>query len=366
MTIGCTIAIFGWLLGIIIYGLAQTFIMKRLITEQKHVNVETASTIILRSLLYFSRLHLDVNFSPSSTPSLMKSSHLPQLSNFVMEASHLPQLSNSCDLVTTEHILSGRIPKIIHITDKDTSSIRFANDWTEMNPEFKLCTYDDNQAWEVITKTFPDFIPLRNELLPVEIADIFRYAVLYFIGGIYIDSDVRPLKPISEWLPHYHHDWTDVDFVFGMEFPEKGERGYQFEQWCIISSKGNSFFPRLMKNILSAVNELSKDKWHIEDRTGPHIWTDTLMSFFNDSEVSLGMVDDWPMSLPAPHLVEDNGQTVEFESMKITILPYRAFSWNMHHKTWMKLDKRNRIKDERLIEHWFSNSWRKKQHGRLV
>jgi mannosyltransferase OCH1-like enzyme len=43
---------------------------------------------------------------------------------------------------------------------------------------------------------------IRNFPKGVMKADFWRYAVLYFYGGVYTDIDTDPYKSIRDW-PHY-------------------------------------------------------------------------------------------------------------------------------------------------------------------
>ena len=40
----------------------------------------------------------------------------------------------------------------------------------------------------------------RSRLTPIQRADVFRYAVVFFFGGFYADIDVICLRPIEEWV----------------------------------------------------------------------------------------------------------------------------------------------------------------------
>ena len=48
-----------------------------------------------------------------------------------------------------------------------------------------------------------DFDLYESSLKPVEKADIFRYAIIYMKGGLYVDIDVTPIAPFNAWLPLY-------------------------------------------------------------------------------------------------------------------------------------------------------------------
>lgn len=41
-------------------------------------------------------------------------------------------------------------------------------------------------------------------LTPVEQADVWRYLVLLFCGGVYVDTDVQCVTPFSQWQAALH------------------------------------------------------------------------------------------------------------------------------------------------------------------
>ena len=63
------------------------------------------------------------------------------------------------------------------------------------NPEFEYFLYDDKDCEKFIEKNYPfDVLTAFNTLIPGAYkADLWRYCILYFYGGIYIDIKFKPL-----------------------------------------------------------------------------------------------------------------------------------------------------------------------------
>lgn len=62
------------------------------------------------------------------------------------------------------------------------------------NPEFEYFLYDDKDCEKFIEKNYPfDVLTAFNTLIPGAYkADLWRYCILYFYGGIYIDIKFKP------------------------------------------------------------------------------------------------------------------------------------------------------------------------------
>lgn len=70
----------------------------------------------------------------------------------------------------------------------------------EMNPEYKHILADDNDCRDFLMKHFGyNHVNAFDSLVPGAFkCDFWRYAVLYIHGGVYIDIDMVPLKPLRE------------------------------------------------------------------------------------------------------------------------------------------------------------------------
>ena len=103
------------------------------------------------------------------------------------------------------------IPKIIHYCwfsndEKPRYIKRCINSWKKKMPEYKVICWDPNSF---------DFnsIPYTREAYRLKkwafVADYIRFYALYKYGGIYLDSDIKVLKPLDSFL--------NADFFVGTE-----------------------------------------------------------------------------------------------------------------------------------------------------
>ena len=171
--------------------------------------------------------------------------------------------------------------------------------WSNQHPGFvhEVVTDDDaDYLLRLFYATIPEVLEAYHALpLPVLKADFFRYLILYARGGIYSDIDTYAIQSALEWLPSQIPRDT-VGLVIGIEadpdrpdWAEWYSRRIQFCQWTIQSKPGH---PVLRDVITRITNETLKLKRSgklasfldnsVVELTGPAIWTDTIMAYFND------------------------------------------------------------------------------------
>lgn len=93
------------------------------------------------------------------------------------------------------------MPRIIHQTWKTKKLPKWAKtaSWARLNPMWKLLIWDDEDVAKFIRSHFPKIWAIWHTLLPVEKADVFRYAVVHVHGGVYADLDVECIRSIDSW-----------------------------------------------------------------------------------------------------------------------------------------------------------------------
>lgn len=75
------------------------------------------------------------------------------------------------------------------------------NDWKAMNPDFKIIVWKRDN----ILQKFPEVADISKKLPNVAwISDILRLKIIYEYGGLYVDTDVKPIKPIRQLISRYN------------------------------------------------------------------------------------------------------------------------------------------------------------------
>jgi mannosyltransferase OCH1-like enzyme len=104
------------------------------------------------------------------------------------------------------------LPKLIHQTVKDKHSMscevqESIQSWIDMNPGYTHILYDDADLLDFVRQHFPDLLPIYQGLpTNIERTDTWRYLVLHKLGGVYADSDVKCMQPISTWNQEHSFD----------------------------------------------------------------------------------------------------------------------------------------------------------------
>lgn len=173
--------------------------------------------------------------------------------------------------------------------------------WTIQHPGFVHEVITDSVALTLLRMLYasvPEVLEAYEALpLPVLRADFFRYLILYARGGIYSDIDTMALQSADIWIPKTFPR-EKVGLVIGIEAdPDREDwadwysRRIQFCQWTIQSKPGHPVLRdtivRITNTTLSLKANGKLSSMHgsegVVDLTGPAVWTDTIMDYFNDA-----------------------------------------------------------------------------------
>ena len=159
------------------------------------------------------------------------------------------------------------IPRQIFLTSKTiTPAIRERIDYLlALHPnDFKFTFFDDEAARSFIEDHLgPRYAGTYDRISKgAHRADFFRYIVLFFMGGFYIDTDNVPLKPLSDLVKE-----PDVDFVsvlheavhpaYNYSLPYKK---HTLHQGLIVARQGSPLLWRLIQHMRDHPDPLLR-KW---------------------------------------------------------------------------------------------------------
>jgi inositol phosphorylceramide mannosyltransferase catalytic subunit len=99
------------------------------------------------------------------------------------------------------------IPKLIHLTHfGDTLPavyIPFVDAIKRLHPGWEINIYNDGLCRAIMQANFPDLVPIFDGYKHgVQRSDLFRYIIVYLMGGFYMDCDVQLYKPLDDLLVH--------------------------------------------------------------------------------------------------------------------------------------------------------------------
>jgi len=168
--------------------------------------------------------------------------------------------------------LNISIPKVIIQTGfSEINTSKNKNKIITENPEYTYKYYNNTDCINFINKNFSyNVVKAFNKLKPGAFkADLFRYCYLFINGGVYIDLDICPEKPLNEIII------KDTHFVSCLEDrPNRNINGIY--QGFIASVKNLEFYKIAINKIVINTEieyypkNISSDIWiNILSITGP-------------------------------------------------------------------------------------------------
>jgi len=160
------------------------------------------------------------------------------------------------------------IPKIIHqIWLGDAPMSKYIDQWREMNPTFEHKIWTEENLPELRNEKHFNSYSNYHASLHCGRADILRLEVLEKYGGIYIDADCVPLRPLTDDLLE-HDSWA----VYENEI----ERPNLVANGIVGATKNNLLMSLLLNEIRLLTSVHSSEAWEV---TGPKLFADTIKKF---------------------------------------------------------------------------------------
>lgn len=117
------------------------------------------------------------------------------------------------DLLDALQAISGsndratyKIPKRIYQSwiTKDGMPEKMAKNvqsWKDLNPDYEHVFFNDTEQRNWMESHCQEYWPAwRDMVLPAGRADLFRYCILYTLGGVWSDIDVEPKQGLSDFM----------------------------------------------------------------------------------------------------------------------------------------------------------------------
>eukprot|EP00775_Hariotina_reticulata_P002194 gene2194-2512_t len=199
---------------------------------------------------------------------------------------------------TTAPLDRNGMPLMIHMTFKDKGQfarhhILSLASWAKENPDHAILMYDDDDLQAYLGMFEPSVLALYSGLkTAVERSDLWRYVVMCRHGGVYTDADtlcVRPIQVMFGVEDVFKRDPLAGGSGWGIT---AGRFGIQFEQWTLAGAPHHPVYCNMhnfiSKRILEEVQQQSPspnisdaENWSILHRTGPHVWTDSVLKWMH-------------------------------------------------------------------------------------
>jgi inositol phosphorylceramide mannosyltransferase catalytic subunit len=161
------------------------------------------------------------------------------------------------------------IPRIIHQTfynpELPEALQKNVDQLKQLNPGWEYRFYDDAAIIKFISANYPPEVLAYFERIDSRYgaarADLFRYLLLYKVGGVYLDiksTATRPLDavllPQDQFLLSEWNNDNDGYDVWGKHYELRGFGGREFQQWYIAASPGHPFLRSVIDNVLANID----------------------------------------------------------------------------------------------------------------
>jgi len=172
------------------------------------------------------------------------------------------------------------IPKVLHQTWK-TKELpapfdAYRRSWQRLHPDWEFPLYDDADCRSFVASSFPQLLALYDGLpTNIQRADVFRYLVVYKLGGVYADVDMECWKCIEPLLEGRACVFA-TEATFGRHLQRKlGYRHpYQVAN-CIFAAAPHDPFLKFAIDHLRAADPANfvAGRRAVEETTGPRFLT---------------------------------------------------------------------------------------------
>lgn len=190
---------------------------------------------------------------------------------------------------------ASEIAKIIHQTGPRSSLApeiqKNIDNLRALNPDWEYRFYSDEDIVGFIGDVYGEAVlrvyKLINPVYGSARADLFRYLVIYYYGGVYLDIKSTALKPLSRVidssdlyiLSHWKNAKGEFYEGYGIhpDTPPPGE----FQNWHVVAAKGHPALRSVIRRVLHNIAGYSEfiygtGRYGVLSLTGPIAYTKVL------------------------------------------------------------------------------------------
>lgn len=160
------------------------------------------------------------------------------------------------------------LPELIHQVVEDKCNLpcevhESMQSWTDMNPGYTHVLYDMADMLDFVQTHYHELLTFYNDLPSnKDRIDIWRYLVLHQLGGVYADSDVRCMQPISTW--NEEHSFDGALLVGMAEHTTNAGSTTMFNQFVLAAMPGHPVLALITLDIAAkqAKHQLTRLPWN--------------------------------------------------------------------------------------------------------
>jgi hypothetical protein len=129
---------------------------------------------------------------------------------------------------------------------------KYSQNWKKLNPDYDIKLYDDNLCKIFLLNEYSQLhLDIFNFLEdgPIK-SDFWRICILNKYGGLYIDADIEPLKPLNSFIENNDDFITCISVNFNTDY-----LGFQFNPHFILSDKNNIILQNCIDRYIKKYND---------------------------------------------------------------------------------------------------------------
>ena len=216
-----------------------------------------------------------------------------------------------CDILDTVPF-GEAIPRIIHQTfyERELPPQLAANvaHLKQVNPQWEYRFYDDADIVRFIAENYNAAVVERFGLIDPKYgaarADVFRYLLMYKVGGVYLDIKSLAALPLDDVLRSADRfvlsGWNNDMQSWGSHYELRDIPTGEFQQWHIVCAPGHPYLKAVLENVMANIDKYLPSLHGIGKNgvlrvTGPIAYTRAIHAVMNkyphrlaDSHLELG------------------------------------------------------------------------------
>ena len=141
---------------------------------------------------------------------------------------------------------------------------RNCSSWQALNPDMTYVCWDERQVLDLLNEATPDLVPILQAYpYMVQKIDIAKYVILYIFGGVYVDMDMEPKKPLATLL----HRFNTKGFIVAHHNTQRGmiflskliglKSDYLINNAMIATEKGHPIMHDILTNCLRSSKRMA-------------------------------------------------------------------------------------------------------------
>ena len=165
--------------------------------------------------------------------------------------------------------LGSSIPRVIYqkysrgmITPAVSANI---NRLRSLNPDYHYKAFNDEEAEDFVCSNFDPSVAETYKTLDHRYAaaraDLFRYLLIYQLGGVYLDLKSTITRPLSSSLnpddlyilSQWNHDSDSRYKTYGLHQELADAPGGEYQQWFLISAPHHPYLSAVIETVIANI-----------------------------------------------------------------------------------------------------------------